>query len=166
MSLPPLPDIFGNYALGDFAEVVAPAPVDWLPQTVGWAILAALLGLYLARMAWRRLRRWYRDRYRREAWRALAALDGDGEWFASEASALLKRTALAAFDRPRVAGLTGQAWVDFLNDCCGEAPFGPGVAEVIASGQYCGAPLEGGQREALHAACERWIVIHRGPHDA
>ena len=35
MSAPPLPDIFGNYILGDFVEVVSPENVSWLPQTVG-----------------------------------------------------------------------------------------------------------------------------------
>ena len=39
MSAPPLPDTFGNYALGDFFEVVSPAAISWLPQTAGWAWL-------------------------------------------------------------------------------------------------------------------------------
>ena len=29
MSAPPLPDIFGNYALGEFVEVVAPNAISW-----------------------------------------------------------------------------------------------------------------------------------------
>ena len=33
VSAPPLPETFGNYALGDFAEVVSPAAISWLPQT-------------------------------------------------------------------------------------------------------------------------------------
>ena len=65
MSAPPLPEAFGNYALGDFAEVVSPAAVSWLPQTVAWRWLAAALAVYLLYRGWRWLRHWHRNRYRR-----------------------------------------------------------------------------------------------------
>ena len=79
MSAPPLPEIFGNYALGDFVEVVSPDAVSWLPQPAGWRVVAAaLLGLALYR-GWRALRRWYRNRYRREAAERLQRLAGAGQ---------------------------------------------------------------------------------------
>ena len=65
MSAPPLPDAFGNYALGDFVEVVSPAAISWLPQTAGWAWLGlAALALALYK-GWRWLQHWHRNRYRR-----------------------------------------------------------------------------------------------------
>ena len=73
MSAPALPEIFGNYLLGEeFVEVVSPAVVSWLPQTAGWACLGAVCLALLMRYGYRRLRQWYRNRYRREA---LARLD-------------------------------------------------------------------------------------------
>ena len=74
MSAPPLPEVFGNYALGDFVEVVSPAGVSWWPQTVGWLWLGAGLLAYLGLRLWRFLRHWYRNRYRREA---IARLQAD-----------------------------------------------------------------------------------------
>ncbi len=49
MSAPPLPDIFGNYVLGDFVEVVSPENISWLPQTAGWVWLGAFLLAVLLR---------------------------------------------------------------------------------------------------------------------
>ncbi len=100
MKPPPLPPAFGNYALGDLAEVVPPEPVSWLPQTTGWAVLG-LIGLGFAlRYAWRRLQRWHRNRYRREAsgqLHAMAAQD-DGT-LTAQVNRLLKLAVLA--HRPR-----------------------------------------------------------------
>ena len=56
MSAPPLPEAFGNYALGDFVEVISPASISWLPQTPGWLfggrgdrLVCRALGLAAAR---------------------------------------------------------------------------------------------------------------------
>ncbi len=125
MSAPPLPEAFGNYALGDFVEAVSPEDISWLPQTIGWQILGLallLLGLY---RGWQGLRRWYRNRYRREATAKLKAWQQqpDGALLAEDVNRLLKLTALAAFPREQVAGLYGRDWVEFLNAQCPGAPF-------------------------------------------
>jgi Domain of unknown function (DUF4381) len=169
MSAPPLPEIFGNYALGqDFVEVLPPEPVSWLPQTAGWAVLGALLGSYLAWRGALALRRWYRNRYRREACRELLQLGArsDSPELAAALSGLLKRTALAAFPRPRVAGLSGAAWVDFLNSRCADAPFQGSLAAALSRAQYTGSELAPPERQALVRACRGWILHHRGPDDA
>ena len=89
MSAPALPEIFGNYALQDFAEIVSPENISWLPQTAGWLWLGlVLLGLAL-HCAWRALKHWYRNRYRREAIDRLQALAGLIE--SSELVAEIKR---------------------------------------------------------------------------
>lgn len=169
MSAPPLPESFGNYALGDtFSEVLPPAAIAWWPQTPGWAALGALLGLYLLYRAGRALQRWHRNRYRREARAELQRLaaSAEAEPLAAALSELLKRTALAAFPRREVAPLHGEPWVAFLNARCAVAPFDGEAAALIARGQYLRAPLEEPQRRALVKACGEWIRTHRGPADA
>ena len=74
MSAPPLPETFGNYALGDFVEVTSPASISWLPQTPGWLLVAAVIAWYVGRWAWRRLAQLYRNRYRKEALARLQAI--------------------------------------------------------------------------------------------
>jgi len=166
VSAPPLPEIFGNYVLGDeFVEVVAPAAVNWLPQTAAWAWLGAALGVLLLRLAWRRLRRWHRNRYRREAaarLQALAAAPRDGDWL-GEVNRLLKLTALAAFPRERVARLHGRDWVEFLNSRCAAAPFSAAQQDLLAAGVYARATPAEPARRALLGACRQWIECHEGP---
>jgi len=108
-------------ALRSLHDIAVPPPVSWLPQTWGWAALAALLGILLlsAFLAW--LRRYRRNAYRREALRLLDSIAADirnpinRERGVHKLTELLKRTALAAWPRRDVAALTGHAWVLRLN---------------------------------------------------
>jgi hypothetical protein len=165
VSAPPLPEIFGNYALGDFAEVVSPDAVSWLPQTVGWRIVAVvLLGLVLYR-GWKALRHWYRNRYRREAAVRLRQLSGAGGVLAGDVNQLLKLTALVAFPREQVARLYGEEWTDFLNRQCPAPPFDPEAAQLLALGAYRAVAVEGQVKDALLAASLAWVKTHGNPLD-
>ncbi|MCX2978406.1 DUF4381 domain-containing protein [Candidatus Marimicrobium litorale] len=164
MSAPPLPDIFGNYILGDFVEVVSPVSVSWLPQTAGWACLGALLGgLFLFRGA-KRLRRWHHNRYRREAIDRLVHTT-DQSFSIVALNKLLKLTALSAFPREQVARLSGEEWVSFLNRQCESSPFSPALGKIIADGAYRQSQLTHSTREELVAAALSWIRDHKSPHD-
>lgn len=162
MSTPPLPDLFGNYALGDFVEVVSPAAINWLPQTAGWALVGAALLALLLRYSRQRLRRWYCNRYRREAAARLLQLaqtTARDSWLI-ELNKLLKLTALAAFSREQVARLSGQAWVDFLNQQCPSTPFSAEHGRLLALGVYQSANLVETTRQDLLAACLNWVRNH------
>lgn len=164
MSAPALPDVFGNYALGDFVEVVSPGDISWLPQTVGWAWLGLALLVVTLRWAWRRLLHWYRNRYRREASLQLQQLE-PGDCSVSQVNRLLKLTALAAFSRKQVAPLSGQAWVDFLNEQCDLPVFDPQQAQLLAEAGYTNMPLEGASVTNLITASVAWIEQHKNPRD-
>jgi hypothetical protein len=109
-------------ALRSLHDIAVPPPVSWLPQTWGWAALAVLLGIAVlaALLVW--LRRYRRNAYRREALRLLDGIEADIRSPASrekgvhELSELLKRTALAAWPRSDVAALTGQAWLQRMDN--------------------------------------------------
>lgn len=163
MTAPPLPDIFGNYALENFTEIVSPDNVSWLPQTVGWLGLGlALLALTL-RYLWHTLKHWYRNRYRREAvirLRALATASQSGELIA-DINRVLKITALVAFSRERVAKLSGETWVNFLNQQCEQPPFNTEQMTLLANAVYR-AEENDGQHQLL-AASVLWVEQHRIP---
>lgn len=168
MSAPPLPEIFGNYALGEnFAEVAAPDAISWLPQTVGWQVLGSLLLVLALYRGWRGLRRWYRNRYRREAAARLQRLAGqpDAPLPAREVNRLLKLTALAAFPRHQVAGLYGRAWIDFLNRQCAAPAFAGEPAQLLAEGTYRAVAAEGSARRQLLEASLTWVREHGNPGD-
>lgn len=150
--------------LAGLHDLALSAPPDWLPpQGPSWIVLGVLLvtGLaWTARQLWRRYRR---NRYRREALAELGRLfaDPDRPVTALEISTVLKRTALAAFPRTRVAALSGAAWRDFL--CSTGAPaFADSGCVPMFDGTYRGdSSLDPKQRTVLHAAARQWVLAHR-----
>ena len=167
MSAPPLPEVFGNYALKDFVEVVPPEAISWLPQTAGWYWLGSLLAVLLLRFGWRRLRHWHHNRYRREAAARLQQLARDSaqDTWLIELNKLLKLTALAAFSRDQVARLSGQEWVAFLNQRCASTPFSPEQCTLLARGVYECSTVTEATRDDLISACQSWVANHEGPAD-
>lgn len=165
MSAPSLPEIFGNYVLGDFVEVVSPTAISWWPQTTGWLWLAIALALLLGRYSYRRLRQWYRNRYRREANGRLQVLaqSPDNDTLLLELNKVLKLTAIAAFSRERVAGLTGQDWVDFLNSSCAQASFSEDQGRLLAVGIYSRETPSAEAATPLIAASMAWVRDHESP---
>jgi len=164
MSAPPLPEIFGNYALKDFVEVVSPGSISWLPQTVGWLWLGlAVLALALHYL-WRRLKHWYSNRYRREAIVRLQALASTTESaeLVTDINRILKITALVAYSRERVAKLSGESWVAFLNQQCERPPFNSEQTELLAHSGYHRHEVYP-QQDQLIQASVLWIEQHRNP---
>jgi len=81
----------------------------------GSAIAAGLLRLT------RLVKRGWQNRYRREALRQLAILSESQQLAALPH--FLKVTALQAYSREQVAGLSGQEWLDFLDAHCEDVSF-------------------------------------------
>ncbi|HMQ95081.1 MAG TPA: DUF4381 domain-containing protein [Amaricoccus sp.] len=139
--------------LHELVEPAEPPPVTMTPQTWGWAVLAVLLALALAWLAWRAWRRWRANAYRRAALAELAAAGDDPVAIAG----ILRRTALAAWPRERVASLTGRDWLAFL-DATGGGGFagGPGAALAVAPYRDDAVPVPG-----LGEAAALWVRRHR-----
>lgn len=163
MSAPALPEIFGNYALGDFVEVVSPASISWWPQTLAWQILGLFGCAVILYRVYRAIQHWYRNRYRREAQARLTQLSArlaEG-LVVSDINHLLKLTALVAFPRQQVASLSGDDWVEFLNRQCPQAPFKMEHCLLLGTGSYRDQRLDKQQGETLLSACEIWVSEHR-----
>lgn len=167
MSAPPLPDAFGNYALGDFVEVASPEAISWWPQTTGWWWLGAILLGYALYRGWRLLRHWYRNRYRREAADRLKILADDTETpgLVADVNRLLKITAIAAYSREQVARLSGEEWVSFLNRHCPAAPFSPAQGQLLSEATYTGQAVGADTGQQLLEAVLAWVQQHESPLD-
>jgi hypothetical protein len=138
--------------LHDFYQPPAPA---WTPQTVGWYVLFVIAGLLVIWIAVHLTRRWFANRYRRAALRELDLLP------ANEFSALLKRTALAAWPRERVASLSGAEWLKFLNEAAGEQAFHSPPADRIEEMALQPITLSNEDERALRETVATWIRRHR-----
>jgi hypothetical protein len=119
-----VPKVDGKTAATQMAslrDVTVPPPVSWRPQTAGWYVVGALLLAGLAWIAWRQVRRWQANRYRREALAALQALESALADSTRRPQALralaeiVKRTQLSEMDRQAVASLSGATWLDALD---------------------------------------------------
>jgi len=162
-------DNFGNTFLDRLQEISLPQPAAWTPQTVGWYLLAAAVAFGLLWLARGFVRQRTANRYRRAALAELAAIEtgmGDAAGPAralTEIPALLKRTALAVFPRAEVAGLSGEAWLGFLDATAGTTDFTSGPGRVLADLPYrqvAAAPPEDQLRDLLSVS-RRWIRKHR-----
>lgn len=145
--------------LSRLADIVVPPPAPWWPPAAGWWVLGAAVLAAAAILAVAALRRYRRDAYRRAA---LAELDtiavvGDAAG-AAAVSAILKRTALVAYPRAEVAGLTGDRWLAFLDRSAATRDFADGPAAGLARCAY-GAPV--GDGAAILVAARHWVKHHR-----
>lgn len=138
--------------LHDFYQ---PAPPAWTPQTVGWYVLFAIIGLLTLWLTFRAVRRWIADRYRREALRELPATAPDG------LSALLKRVALVAWPREKVASLNGDAWLNFLNDTSRDNAFQRAPGNRIEEIALRSETISPEDSQALREIAANWIRRHR-----
>lgn len=167
MKAPPAPDVFGNYVLGDFSQIVLPLDVSWIPQTLGWKALAALLLLLLIYYVWRKANKYYHNRYRREGVARLKVVGDcdDSQTLVRELNQVLKLVAMVAYPRTAVASLSGPAWTGFLNQQCGVPVFNTQQEKFLASGSYQQIAIDRESAQNLVRASLAWIDIHRGAHD-
>lgn len=137
-----------------------PAEIGWWPLAPGWWFLLAAIVVALAILLRRYMRVRAAGRVRRHA---LAQLDRlvtefrqnrDAVRFAAEASELLRRTMLAYTPRSEVAGLTGDAWLRWLDQGLDEPLFQSGAGRPLVELPYCrpGSARQQADVEALAAA--------------
>ena len=105
-------------SLENLRDIAVPeAPPLWPPAPGVWVLLVIGLAVLIALVLW-----WWRARARNAYRRAGLALLEDAQT-TREVNVILKRVALAAFPRPKVAPLYGDAWAAFLDDSCSRTEF-------------------------------------------
>jgi hypothetical protein len=123
-------------------DIAVPEPVSWRPQTAGWFIVLALLLAGAAAVVARLVRRWKNNRYRRLAVAELAAIEKRMATAAERPAALramaelVKRTRLCEVDRPVVASLSGEAWLQHLDRTWHGTSFTTGPGRLLADVVY------------------------------
>ncbi|WP_420587053.1 DUF4381 domain-containing protein [Ruegeria sp.] len=130
-----------------------PVPIPMAPQTWGWAVLALLLVATLA-IAFYLLRRHRLANAYRHA--ALADLERAGD-DAAQIAEILRRTALAAYPRERVAGLYGQNWINFLKQSSEKLSISESSAKTLLEAPYRGAITD----SEVSNLARTWIKTHK-----
>ncbi len=130
--------------LAQLRDIHPPDPVSWWPPAAGWWLLGlAVVGLgWVSWWSWQARRRSVARAARAELSRIKAEAEGGrcpGEVVA-EVSALLRRCALARFPAHEVAGLSGEAWLAFLDRSADTDRFSRGAGRALISAPYARSP--------------------------
>ena len=137
--------------------IVSPETVSWLPQTPGWWVLLAWVIVVSSMCAWKAVQRYRRNRYRREAIKLIDKIDPAAEGAATAIARIVKRTALAVYDRKDVASLYGEEWAAFLVRSSGGDSQLSRSAALLARAAY---RPETDAHDVIGPA-KRWIRVHR-----
>jgi hypothetical protein len=119
-----------------------PQAIGWWPLAPGWWVLIALAVAGLLYLLYRAYQKWRSNAARRVALRELARVRNeyasgmDAVTLAIELSELLRRTMLAYAPRNEVASLTGQRWLQWLDQGLDDQPFAKGSGRNLESLPY------------------------------
>lgn len=161
-------DTFGNYLIHGIDEIIVPNAISWWPSAPGWQVLGVILLVGLLIQATRWAKRWWRNRYRREALRQLEQVQHKAGGQLQSVVALLphyiKVTALQAYPRQDVASLTGHDWLAFLDAHYSGSSFSDGIGKKLLSVAYL--PQERWQLNdedsyKLIKMTRQWIAKHK-----
>jgi Domain of unknown function (DUF4381) len=162
----------GSPRLQGLQELPLPAPVSYVPQTIGWLFVAIVLLAVVLPALWMGWRRYERQRYRRNALQELAGIEANlasGQVDPLQRAAmlaaiprLLKRTSLEVAPREQVAALTGDAWLAFLQRTRGhfDARTGPLLTLASYAPPEQVARLSQDDAAALIRHARDWIEHH------
>lgn len=112
----------------DMHDIITPEPIAWYPLAPGW-IPIILLFLFLTSLATRKAyQNWQQNTFKRQALKALSSCPPE------QLPSLIKRTSLSAFPRHQVASLSGQKWINFINQK--KDYLSPNQAELLLTISY------------------------------
>jgi hypothetical protein len=148
-------------------DIHLPESIGWWPPAVGWWLLCVLvllsvIGVFLCLRYRRRVKYSvpYQARQVLQQLRLEYDRDGDFQALSRELSALLRRVCISLFPRQQTAGLTGEDWLSFLDQCMTtaepERPFSRGIGRVLLEAPYC-RPLDINGNQLL-SLCHCWLV--------
>lgn len=159
-------------------DIHLPGSVSWWPPAMGWwLVMGLLLAVVVIVLVFNYVKK--RQQFSRVV---LAEFDcitehyqrhGDAQQLLQELSALMRRITITAFPERQAAGITGEAWLRFLDELAGEAAakkastmFNSPLGRWLISAPYQ-KRLAPGQQEVqqLLALCQEWIrVVSRRAH--
>ncbi len=156
---------WGNYLLDKIVETQAPETISWLPQTLGWKVLASVALLLLVRKIYTIYKNYQRNAYRREAlaWLEQCQQTDNLELY-KQLPTLLRRTALNAFKRTEISQLTGGQWERWLDQQCLQTSFVTSCPNALHQLAYM--PINSNafsceQYQVLVTQITLWIKHHR-----
>lgn len=141
-------------------DIHLPEAIAWWPPALGWWLLALLI-LLTGFFCYRLYKHLRRKTAVKTAKKILLAIKLDKEKTnlqkLGELSSLLRRVAISLSPRVAVAGLTGQAWLAFLDSPVKDAAFSAGIGLCLLNAPYQKTQPTDSELAELISLCERWL---------
>jgi len=138
-----------------------PEPISWWPPAFGWWLaLGAVFLLLLAGVVI--LQRYLKPALRKEASKMLDQIEKtfqeneDASECLSELSKLLRRAVLSQNKSLKIAGVTGEAWLELLDQPLSQKEFSQGPGRILLSGPYL-PQVDKGEAAVLIQLCRKWV---------
>lgn len=141
-------------------DIHTPEAIGWWPPAPGWWLMAVLLPLFVY-LVYRLIKRFTRNTAVKSAKKIMHNLKAnrqlDNRQKLYELSVLIRRVAISNSGRPACAGLTGQAWLEFLDTSVKGAPFSQGAGRLLSDAPYRRVTPSDQEIAELIAVCESWL---------
>ncbi len=141
-------------------DIHTPEAIGWWPPAPGWWLIAVLLPL-IAYLLYRLVKRLTRNTAVKSAKKIMQNLKADRQLDnrqkLHELSALIRRVAISTSGRQICAGLTGQAWLEFLDTSVKGSLFSQGPGRLLNDAPYRNAMPSDQDIAELTAVCESWL---------
>lgn len=149
-------------------DIHLPDPVSWWPPAPGWWLLLALLVVgcgvaYLWLISWRKNRQ--KKRIKKAS---LIELDNIRSTYhndlnlvrlARSLSVLLRRICLSYYPHTQVPGMTGEQWLNYLDETADTKGFITDSGKILATAPYLPDRARPDfDAETLLTLCESWIL--------
>jgi len=157
--------------LESLIEIALPQAIRYTPQSIGWLILFGLISILFIWIVYRRYQYRKANRYRGWALEKLQDIERilrqnlGLEKALAEIPVLVKQTALHCFQREKIASLSGENWLRFLDASYGGNDFTDGPGQILEQTAYQPLKrLEQYNAEEIHdliLVVRKWIKKHR-----
>ena len=151
-----------NDQLSQLRDIHLPEPVSAWPPAWGWWLLLGLILVIIILLTIWLYRRYQRGRLQRRALKELARIEqdyqqqGDTRHYLQALNTLLKYIACQRPSNRSVATLTGDSWLNYLNQSGNTQVFTQGNGRLLGDAVYRPA-VSKEELSELSAQCRQWI---------
>lgn len=142
-------------------DIHLPRAISWWPLAPGWwlAFVFALLVILLVALC---LYKIFKPSLKKKAVKELMTIEkafdihGDAAFCLAELSLFLRRTVLCQQHTDQIAGLTGERWLNHLDQALGSTEFSCGAGQILLEAPY---RLHAEKEDALQLMqlCRKWV---------
>jgi hypothetical protein len=143
-------------------DIHLPDVIGWWPPALGWWLLVILIPLMILLLV-KLMSYIKRSTAIKSAKRILTEIKQDATKNEldklRDISILLRRVAVSVAPRQNIAGLTGQAWLDFLDQGMKDKPFTQGIGQCLINTPYQNKTSINVDINRLIVVCQQWLKV-------